>query len=62
MQVRAEGRDVRFILVQNSERCNLPGFATIADLAKERLRRACRNISKKSPPGRDVSFRIVTIE
>ena len=63
MRVRSEGYKVNFILVQQSELCSVAGFATIAEIAKERLRRAGEKVLGESRETElDVGFRVLKIE
>ena len=63
MRVRSEGYKVNFILVQQSELCRVAGFATIAEIAKERLRRAGEKVLGESRETElDVGFRVLKIE
>ena len=71
MKLNAEdGGNRRFILVQLPEKCGekteafKAGFKTIADIAKERLRRAANMLAQqsgKSEPERDTGFRVLKI-
>ena len=63
MRVMTEGYKVGFILVQQREPCSLEGFDTIADLARERLRRAGENISAgPQSDAVDTGFRVLKIK
>ncbi len=57
----ADGGNRRYILVQLDERVDKDGYETIADIARERLRRAGKQIASKqssdAPPSTSVSGR-----
>ncbi|MFK4273383.1 DNA methyltransferase, partial [Streptomyces milbemycinicus] len=46
----ADGGNRRYILVQLDERVGMDGYETIADITRERLRRAGRQIASKQSP------------
>jgi adenine-specific DNA-methyltransferase len=55
----------RFILVQLQESTDLPAYPTIAEIAKERIRRAGTKIKSESAltnPGLDNGFRVLKID
>ena len=71
MQLNAEDNGGRkFIMVQLPEACNehsevfKAGYSTIAEISKERIRRAGKEIKEENPeaPGLDTGFRVLKID
>jgi adenine-specific DNA-methyltransferase len=63
MKNSADSGNRRFILVQLPEPATIPNYPTIADLTKERLRRAGKKIKEENPlfPG-DLGFRVFKLD
>ncbi|MGF1451686.1 MAG: site-specific DNA-methyltransferase [Opitutales bacterium] len=69
MENAAKGEQMRYVLVQLPEGCGedtraaAAGFLTIADLAKERLRRAAAKIKEENPDYEgDLGFRVFKLD
>jgi adenine-specific DNA-methyltransferase len=69
MQLNAEdGGNRNFIMVQLPETCDekseayKAGFATIAEIGKERIRRAGQKIKTEKTPDLDIGFRVLKID
>jgi len=69
MQLNAEdGGNRKFIMVQIPEACDekseahKAGFATIAEIGKERIRRAGQKIKTDKTPDLDIGFRVLKID
>lgn len=69
MQLNAEdGGNRKFIMVQIPEPCDekseayKAGFATIAEIGKERIRRAGQKIKTEAIPNLDIGFRVLKID
>ena len=71
MQLNSEDKgDRRFIMVQLSEKCNekseayKSGYKTVAEISKERIRRAGKKIKEENPEaiGLDTGFRVLKID
>ena len=72
MQLNAEdGGNRRFVMVQLPETCDEKseafnaGYATIAEIGKERIRRACKKIKEENAttaPNLDIGFRVFKVD
>lgn len=61
----ADGGHRRFILVQLPEKSNSPGFSTLCEVGKERIRRAGRRIREEAGltnPDLDIGFRVLRLD
>lgn len=64
LQNRADGSARRFVCVQLQESTDGGGFESIAEIGKERLRRAGKKLRQEAKPGpnEDLGFRVLRLE